>query len=55
MKKGKFLNLLSLKQAELVKMKKGEEKDLTLLEKNLLWVLQQELLQELELKKKVLQ
>ncbi len=73
MKKGKFLNLMSLKQAELekmkkgengwdpellpelVKMKKGEEKDLTLLEKNLLWVLQQELLQELELKKKVLQ
>jgi hypothetical protein len=55
MKKGKFLNLLSLKQAELEKMKKGEEKDLTLLEKNLLWVQQQELLQELELKKKVLQ
>ncbi len=73
MKKGKFLNLLSLKQAELEKMKKGEngwdpkllpelekmkkgeEKDPTLLEKNLLWVQQQELLQELELKKKVLQ
>jgi hypothetical protein len=73
MTKGKFLNLLSLKQAELEKMqkgengwdpkllpglekmKKGEEKDLTLWEKNLLWVQQQELLQELELKKKVLQ
>jgi hypothetical protein len=35
-------------------MKKREE-DLTLWEKNLLWVQQQELLQELELKKKVLQ
>jgi hypothetical protein len=73
MKKGKFLNPLSLKQAELEKMKKGEngwdpkllaglekmkkgeEKDLTLWEKNLLWVQQQEVLQELELKKKVLQ
>jgi len=72
MKKGKFLNLPSLKQAELEKMKKGEngwdpkllaglekmkkrEEDLTLWEKNLLWVQQQELLQELELKKKVLQ
>jgi hypothetical protein len=26
MKKGKFMNLLSLKQAELEKMKKGEKK-----------------------------